>query len=140
MCRWDEWVPASRLLKFNEQNLALQKQLNASAKEASASAASTSKASKVGVGRDGGRLSTLGRKEGARGTKRGRDEVSCVRDVFFIRRHPWCLRARTGRQYTQAGFEAECARHSEGEARRRLGGGDEEWASEYKFLVVKLTD
>ena len=36
-CRWDEWVPAARLLKFNETNLELAKTLK------NASTASTSK-------------------------------------------------------------------------------------------------
>lgn len=36
-CRWDEWVPAARLLKYNETNLELAKTLK------NASTASTSK-------------------------------------------------------------------------------------------------
>ncbi|TFK51497.1 MRG-domain-containing protein [Heliocybe sulcata] len=70
---WDEWVPASRLLKFNESSIQLQKQLKeqASAAQASGSAASKGKA----VNKDGGRMTTAGRKEGGtRGTKRGREE------------------------------------------------------------------
>ncbi|KZP24228.1 MRG-domain-containing protein [Athelia psychrophila] len=78
---WDEWAPATRVLKFNEENIAIQKNLQASA--ANASAASTSKG-KPGVGgsaaggsasvRGGdGRGGAAGRKDG-RGTKRGREE------------------------------------------------------------------
>jgi len=68
---WDEWVPTARLLKFNEANLSLQKDLSraqAAANSASASASKTSNAvrgAQVGGGR---------RKEGGRGTKRGRDD------------------------------------------------------------------
>ncbi|KAH9035008.1 MRG-domain-containing protein [Lactarius pseudohatsudake] len=68
---WDEWVPTARLLKFNEANLALQKDLaraQAAATSTSASASKTSNAARgaqPGAGR---------RKEGGRGTKRGRDD------------------------------------------------------------------
>jgi len=68
---WDEWVPTARLLKFNESNLALQKDLSkaqAAATSASASASKTSTAAR-GAQTGGGR-----RKEGGRGTKRGRDD------------------------------------------------------------------
>lgn len=113
-------MPASRLLKFNEQNLALQKQLNASAKEASAASASTSKVSKAtgsGTGgRDGGRVSALGRKEGTRGTKRGRDEVRLVVSVGDV--EDYFADDAIGREHTQARFEAECAGCLEGETRR----------------------
>ena len=70
-CSWDEWVPTARLLKFNEANLALQKDLSkaqAAATSASASASKTStsaRGAQAGAGR---------RKEGGRGTKRGRDD------------------------------------------------------------------
>ncbi|PCH34732.1 MRG-domain-containing protein [Wolfiporia cocos MD-104 SS10] len=71
---WDEWVQPSRLLKFNETNLQLQKALQAQASAAQGSgAASTSKAAgKAAATRDMGRG---GRKDGGtRGTKRGREE------------------------------------------------------------------
>jgi len=70
-CSWDEWVPTARLLKFNEANLALQKDLSkaqAAATSASASASKTSTSAR-GAQVGGGR-----RKEGGRGTKRGRDD------------------------------------------------------------------
>lgn len=69
---------STRLLKFNDTNIALQKALAAQSNAAQAAAANTVAAGKAGVGskgatKDGGR--SLGRKEG-RGTKRGREEVS----------------------------------------------------------------
>ena len=70
-CSWDEWVPTARLLKFNETNLALQKDLSkaqAAATSASASASKTATSAR-GAQAGGGR-----RKEGGRGTKRGRDD------------------------------------------------------------------
>ena len=75
--RWDEWVPAQRLLKYNEQNLALQKQLNATVQAATAASASTAaavKTSKNGM-RDGKFIPGSSRKEGTRGTKRTREDV-----------------------------------------------------------------
>lgn len=71
---WDEWVSITRLLKYDETNVALQKALT---NQASAAAASSSGASK-GKSTSGG-TSTTGtgtgraRKDG-RGTKRGREE------------------------------------------------------------------
>ena len=68
---WDEWVPTARLLKFNEANLSLQKDLSraqAASISASASASKTANAAR-GAQVAGGR-----RKEGGRGTKRGRDD------------------------------------------------------------------
>lgn len=71
-CSWDEWVPTARLLKFNEANLSLQKDLSraqAAATSASASASKTSTSARGAQTGGGGR-----RKEGGRGTKRGRDD------------------------------------------------------------------
>ncbi|KAH9988115.1 MRG-domain-containing protein [Russula compacta] len=68
---WDEWVPTARLLKYNETNLSLQKDLaraQAAATSASASASKTSTTAR-GAQAGGGR-----RKESGRGTKRGRDD------------------------------------------------------------------
>lgn len=71
---WDEWVSITRLLKYDETNVALQKALTT---QASAAAASSSGAVK-GKGASGA-TSTTGigsgraRKDG-RGTKRGREE------------------------------------------------------------------
>lgn len=84
--RWDEWVPTDRLRKFNEENIAKQKQLHALSKQANASASSSSKAQKS-ANAASGRTSTAGRKEGARGTKRGREEVSrnvILHFAFFL--------------------------------------------------------
>ncbi|KAI8977862.1 MRG-domain-containing protein [Trametes punicea] len=74
---WDEWVDASRLLKFNETNIALQKALQSQSQAAQAAHASSSKASKSQASKDGGSASgrgAIGRKDGTRGTKRGREE------------------------------------------------------------------
>ncbi|KAI6021027.1 MRG-domain-containing protein [Pisolithus marmoratus] len=71
---WDEWVSITRLLKYDETNVALQKALTNQASAAAASSSGTSK----GKGASGG-TSTIGtgsgrgRKDG-RGTKRGREE------------------------------------------------------------------
>jgi mortality factor 4-like protein 1 len=85
-CRWDEWVPASRLLKLNEENVAVQKALQAQANAANASAASSSK-HKSGGGHKDGSSSKAGlsaRKDGSRGTKRGREEVGVMFSLFLI--------------------------------------------------------
>jgi len=88
-CRWDEWVPVSRLLKYNEQNIATQKTLQATAYPHGQSGSGRgpligSNAGPVtGVGRSSGLKSGAGsrggaRKDGAhggRGQKRIRDEV-----------------------------------------------------------------
>lgn len=78
-CRWDEWVPPERILKFNETNIALQKKLSSAAQKTAPAAASKAAPSKEGVsssatGRGEGREGRA-RKE-PRGHKRGRDEVS----------------------------------------------------------------
>jgi len=66
---WDEWVPASRLLKYNETNLGLAKTL----KDASSASTSKNANKKTGPGGSGSAAGPGRRKEG-RGTKRGRDE------------------------------------------------------------------
>jgi hypothetical protein len=71
--RWDEWVPENRLLKFNEENLELQKKLLLT-HAATSHGGSTSKASNKSTA-GGGSASTRGRKEGTRGTKRAREDV-----------------------------------------------------------------
>ncbi|PIL32673.1 hypothetical protein GSI_05377 [Ganoderma sinense ZZ0214-1] len=75
---WDEWVDASRLLKFNETNIQLQKALQSQSQAAQAAHASSSKAkahaTKDGAGAGGRAGAAAGRKDGARGTKRGREE------------------------------------------------------------------
>jgi len=77
---WDEWVPATRLLKYNETNIGLAKNLK------DASSASTSKANKkgaVGGGTSGpsgsSGISGVSRRKEGRGTKRGRDEDDTVK-------------------------------------------------------------
>ncbi|KAG5634164.1 hypothetical protein H0H81_003101 [Sphagnurus paluster] len=71
---WDEWVPHSRLLKHNEASLELQKQLQKTHVAPATAAASSSRGPKAGV-KDGGASTRAGaRKDGTRGTKRGREE------------------------------------------------------------------
>ncbi|KAG2751344.1 MRG-domain-containing protein [Suillus brevipes Sb2] len=74
---WDEWVPITRLLKFNDTNVQLQKALMAHASAAASTSGSSSKGKAHGGGmmKDGSssRGGGLGRKDG-RGTKRGREE------------------------------------------------------------------
>lgn len=64
-------MPTVRLLKFNEANLSLQKDLSRAQAAATSTSASASKTSTSARGAQavGGR-----RKEGGRGTKRGRDD------------------------------------------------------------------
>ncbi|KAH6902543.1 MRG-domain-containing protein [Coprinopsis sp. MPI-PUGE-AT-0042] len=73
---WDEWVPASRLLKMNEQNLAHQKALQNSHQSIVGAAGGPGSHHKAGGGgghKASGAAAAAGRKD-ARGTKRGRDE------------------------------------------------------------------
>lgn len=80
---WDEWVPSNRLLKFNETNLATQKSLQQSNAPAASTAAAAKAASRA-ANKDGGGVGTRGaRKDGTRGTKRGREEV-CAAELFFF--------------------------------------------------------
>ncbi|KAG8994507.1 Esa1p-associated factor, partial [Tulasnella sp. 427] len=90
---WDEWVPSSRVLKFNETNRAHQKSLNEQVKQSTAqkegstshhkhsastssNVASSSKDSGAASGaqrrKDGGATGSLG---GSTSRKRGRDEM-----------------------------------------------------------------
>lgn len=62
----------------------MQKQLAASSTGTSSTSASASKAQKTGAGTASGRVSAAGgRKEGTRGTKRGREEVSLVQSFII---------------------------------------------------------
>ncbi|KAF8193795.1 MRG-domain-containing protein [Pholiota molesta] len=74
---WDEWVPASRLLKLSESNLALQKTLQQTNAPGIHGGSTASKAqSKAAAGYSKENVSTRAgaRKDGTRGTKRGREE------------------------------------------------------------------
>ncbi|EJT98250.1 MRG-domain-containing protein [Dacryopinax primogenitus] len=75
---WDEWVPQSRLLKFTEHNLVLQKQLVQSHKKADSPQSTKPAASGASGGRDsigGGRHSTTtDRRKDTRGVKRPRED------------------------------------------------------------------
>jgi hypothetical protein len=86
---WDEWVPETRLLKFNEENLARQKQLNeaqrakdrAEREALKAGNLDTSLSSKSSAKLTGGSNSAAayansgGNNMGARGTKRSRESM-----------------------------------------------------------------
>ncbi|OCH89940.1 MRG-domain-containing protein [Obba rivulosa] len=69
---WDEWVDATRLLKFNETNIALQKALQSSAAQAAASTSAAKGAARAQAAKEAGR--GVRKDGGTRGTKRGRDE------------------------------------------------------------------
>ncbi|PPQ71165.1 hypothetical protein CVT26_011026 [Gymnopilus dilepis] len=76
---WDEWVPASRLLKYTEANLALQKSLQQQSQAAQATqtgSASSKTHNKAAAGANKDSISTRAgaRKDGTRGTKRAREE------------------------------------------------------------------
>jgi hypothetical protein len=68
-----------RVLKITEENIALQKSLAAAARGQASTAASTSHAAskgKVVAGKD-----SRTRKEGVRGTKRGREDVGLIQKM-----------------------------------------------------------
>ncbi|KAF8970982.1 MRG-domain-containing protein [Flammula alnicola] len=74
---WDEWVPASRLLKLTESNLAIQKSLQQTTTTSVHGGSTTSKAqnkSVAGTGKDSISTRAGARKDGTRGTKRAREE------------------------------------------------------------------
>ncbi|TDL20426.1 MRG-domain-containing protein [Rickenella mellea] len=91
---WDEWAPENRILKYNEENLALQKEIQATeaahqstkAAQAQKTAYTSAKSSTKGTG--------SGRKEGARGTKRGRDEDDGTKKPEMKLNIPDILKAR----------------------------------------------
>jgi mortality factor 4-like protein 1 len=92
IARWDEWVPATRLLKDNEVNRILQKSLQKDAPATAAAArshpkASTSTTKDTGTGTSASANTRSGtRKEtGTRGTKRGRDDVCAI--PYFLSAH-----------------------------------------------------
>ncbi|KAG6845722.1 hypothetical protein H0H87_004988 [Tephrocybe sp. NHM501043] len=74
VARWDEWVPLNRLLKHNEQSLEIQKSLQRSNVLPSSTGASASRGPKTGMKEGTGGARGGARKDGTRGTKRGRDE------------------------------------------------------------------
>ncbi|KAF7416232.1 Esa1p-associated factor [Pleurotus ostreatus] len=80
---WDEWVPPPRLLKHNDTNIAIQKTLQSQANATNAAVNASNRAAKSGPSGSHrehhsvgglGTGSTRVRKDGARGTKRGREE------------------------------------------------------------------
>ncbi|CAE6471163.1 unnamed protein product [Rhizoctonia solani] len=69
---WDEWVPPPRLLKWNDTNLTIQKNLVAQTKQAGPGAGASNKAAGAS---SGGGMGTGGRGAGRKeGRKRGREE------------------------------------------------------------------
>ncbi|KAJ7208046.1 MRG-domain-containing protein [Mycena pura] len=83
---WDEWVPASRLLKDNEASRLLQKQLQKDAPATAAqarshpkSSTSAAKDSAAGPSASASTRSGMRKETGTRGTKRGRDDVDGTR-------------------------------------------------------------
>ncbi|KAG6919921.1 hypothetical protein DXG01_013270 [Tephrocybe rancida] len=71
---WDEWVPYSRLLKYNETSLEIQKNLQRTNAVPVHTGASSSRGPKTGLKEGAGGARGGARKDGTRGTKRGRDE------------------------------------------------------------------
>ena len=79
--RWDEWVPESRLLKLTEQNLELQKtlqQANVASGQGGSTASKAQSKSAPGAARDSVSTRAGTRKDGTRGTKRAREDVSVL--------------------------------------------------------------
>lgn len=75
--RWDEWVPASRLLKMTETNVALQKSLqHTNVPSGAHGGAASAKINPKNTGvKDSVSTRAGARKDGTRGTKRGREDV-----------------------------------------------------------------
>lgn len=75
--RWDEWVPAPRVLKLNDTNLELQKTLQRTVPASAGGASARPHKGGAGAHKEGGTGGTRAgaRKDGTRGTKRGREEV-----------------------------------------------------------------
>ena len=85
--RWDEWVPESRLLKLTEQNLELQKtlqQANVASGQGGSTASKAQSKSAPGAARDSVSTRAGTRKDGTRGTKRAREDVSYFSSSLLI--------------------------------------------------------
>lgn len=80
--RWDEWVPANRLLKMTETNIALQKSLQHTNVPSAHGGAASAKINPKNAGiKDSVSTRAGARKDGGtRGTKRGREDVR----FFFL--------------------------------------------------------
>jgi hypothetical protein len=74
---WDEWVPANRLLKMTETNIALQKSLQHTNVPSAHGGAASAKINPKNLGiKDSVSTRAGARKDGGtRGTKRGREDV-----------------------------------------------------------------
>jgi len=73
---WDEWVPANRLLKMTETNVALQKSLQHTNVPSAHGGVASAKINPKNTGTNKDSVSTRAgaRKDGTRGTKRGRED------------------------------------------------------------------
>ncbi|KAF8874523.1 MRG-domain-containing protein [Gymnopilus junonius] len=95
---WDEWVPASRLLKHSEANLGLQKTL-LQQNQATTTTQSGSASSKVhnrstaGANKDSISTRAGARKDGTRGTKRAREEDESTKKIDMKLNVPEVLKA-----------------------------------------------
>ncbi|KAF8645393.1 hypothetical protein AX16_007895 [Volvariella volvacea WC 439] len=90
--RWDEWVPATRLLKYNDINLATQKQLQQTNAPASSAATKSSKSGGATTSKEAS-TSRGGRKD-ARGTKRAREEDETTKKPEIKLNVPEALKAQ----------------------------------------------
>lgn len=84
--RWDEWVPVSRLLKMTETNVALQKSLQHTNIPSAHGGVASAKINPKSAGTNKDSISTRAgaRKDGTRGTKRGREDVRLPPFFFFF--------------------------------------------------------
>lgn len=107
--RWDEWVPASRLLKYTEANLAVQKSLQVANPGNIHGGSTASKTQHKSSGKDNISTRAISRKDGTRGTKRAREEVRRCSHLTFssfapsltsiLLPHP-CFRTKVTRNQT----------------------------------------
>jgi hypothetical protein len=83
--RWDEWVPANRLLKMTETNIALQKSLQHTNVPSAHGGAASAKINPKNSGiKDSVNTRAGARKDGGtRGTKRGREDVRFFLLILF---------------------------------------------------------
>ncbi|KAF8152350.1 MRG-domain-containing protein [Crassisporium funariophilum] len=93
---WDEWVPANRLLKLSEANVALQKSLQQTNTAGAQGGGTSSKAHPRAAGGNKDNVSTRAgaRKDGTRGTKRAREEDDSNKRPEMKLNIPETLRAR----------------------------------------------
>lgn len=108
-------MPVTRLLKLNEQNLALQKSLQQSANPHAGHSGSVSASAKAhhGGATKGGGTRTGARKDGGRGTKRAREEVRITSLHLWIvgcLKVPGRRKQETRDEIEHSGYLESCAR------------------------------